>query len=288
MNITERLNGKRILIWGYGREGKSTERFIKEYCSVKSVEVFEGKAEQIDESKYDLIVKSPGINVTRYSEKYTSQTELFLGQFRDRVIGVTGTKGKSTTSSLIYHVLSACLADRRVLLVGNIGIPCFDAYAEIDENTVVVFEMSCHQLSHNPYSPHIAVFLNLYEDHLDYYGTRENYFATKKNITTHQTAEDWFFYGDDVPPIETAAKKRLITFGDPLTFETKLRGAHNQFNARFAYMIATELFGCADADVRSAIASFNGLPHRMEYVANIAGVDYYNYSTGTRPSCHTR
>ncbi len=288
MNITERLNGKRILIWGYGREGKSTERFIKEYCSVESVEVFEGKPEEIDEEKYDLIVKSPGINVTRYSEKYTSQTELFLGQFRERVIGVTGTKGKSTTSSMIYHVLSACLPDRKVLLVGNIGIPCFDAYADIDENTVVVFEMSCHQLSHNPYSPHIAVFLNLYEDHLDYYGTRENYFATKKNITTHQTAADYFFYGNDVPFVETPAQKRLITFDDPLCFDMKLLGSHNQFNARFAYVIATELFGCADADVREAIAAFNGLKHRMEFVANIAGVDWYNDSISTIPEATIR
>ena len=288
MDITERLNGKRILIWGYGREGKSTERFIKEYCRVESVAVFEGKAEEIDESKYDLIVKSPGINVTRYSEKYTSQTELFLGQFRRQVIGITGTKGKSTTSSLMHHVLSACLTDRKVLLVGNIGIPCFDAYAEIDENTVIVFEMSCHQLNRNPYSPHIAVFLNLYEDHLDYYGTRENYFATKKNITTHQTDTDLFFYGNDVPYIETAAQKRLIRFNDPPRFEMLLKGEHNQFNARFVYTIATEVFGCADAEVRAAIATFHGLPHRMEFVANIAGVDWYNDSISTIPEATIR
>ncbi len=287
MNITDRLNGKRILIWGYGREGKSTERFIKEYCTVQSVEVFEGKQEEIDESKYDLIIKSPGIHVEEYHEKYTSQTELFLGQFRSQVIGVTGTKGKSTTSTLMYRVLSRCLS-RKVLLVGNIGIPCFDAYAEIDPDTVVVFEMSCHQLAHNPYSPHIAIFLNLYEDHLDYYHTRENYFATKKNITTHQTENDYFFYGNEVPPIDTRAQKRLIRFDDPLTFETRLKGAHNQFNARFVYTVATSLFGCADADVRAAIAAFNGLEHRMEFVANVGGVDYYNDSISTIPEATIR
>lgn len=282
MNIADRLNGKRILIWGYGREGRSTERFIKEYCAVQSVAVFEGKAEEIDESQYDLIIKSPGIYVSRYSEKYTSQTELFLAQFGSQVIGVTGTKGKSTTSSLLYHVLSECLS-RKVLLVGNIGIPCFDAYAEIDADTVIVFEMSCHQLAFNPYSPHIAVFLNLYEDHLDYYGTRENYFATKKNITAHQTAADHFFYGNDVPPIATAAQKHLIRFDDPLTFDMKLKGAHNQFNARFVYAIATQLFGCGDAAVRASIATFCGLPHRMEFVAEIAGVEWYNDSISTIP-----
>jgi UDP-N-acetylmuramoylalanine--D-glutamate ligase len=143
--------------------------------------------------------------------------------------------------------------------------------------------MSCHQLNRCPYSPHIAVFLNLYEDHLDYYGTRENYFATKKNITLHQTAADWFYYGNDVPPIETAAAKRLVRFDDPLTFEMKLKGAHNQFNARFVYLIATERFGCDPAAVRAAIAGFNGLEHRMEFVANVGGVDYYNDSISTIP-----
>ena len=287
MNITDRLNGKRILIWGYGREGKSTERFLQTHCKPQSVEVYEGKVEGIDEEKYDLIVKSPGIHVERYSPKYTSQTEMFLDQFRSQTIGVTGTKGKSTTSSMLYHVLSACL-DRKVLLVGNIGIPCFDAYDNIDDDAVVVFEMSCHQLANNPFSPHVAVFLNLYEDHLDYYHTRENYFATKKNITTHQTADDWFFYGNDVPPVETAAQKRLITFDDPRTFQMKLKGAHNQFNARFVYGIATELFGCADAQIRAAIADFNGLPHRMEFVAAVNGVEYYNDSISTIPEATVR
>ncbi len=287
MTIIERFSGKRVLIWGYGREGKSTERFIRTYCNVQSYEIFEGKPGEIDESKYDMIVKSPGINVPRWSDKYTSQTELFLEQFGDRTVGVTGTKGKSTTSSMLYHVLSACLGEN-VLLVGNIGLPCFDAYPRLNENSAVVYEMSCHQLNRCPYSPHIAVFLNLYEDHLDYYGTRENYFATKKNITLHQTAADWFYYGNDVPPIETAAAKRLVRFDDPLTFEMKLKGAHNQFNARFVYLIATERFGCDPAAVRAAIAGFNGLEHRMEFVANVDGVDYYNDSISTIPEATIR
>lgn len=286
MKITERLNGKRILIWGYGREGKSTERFLQAHCSVKSCEVFEGKAEDIDEEKYDYIIKSPGINVCRWSDKYTSQTELFLEEFAGRTVGITGTKGKSTTSSLLFHVLSACRGN--TLLVGNIGKPCLDEYDNINETTAVVYEMSCHQLNHNRFSPHVAVFLNLYEDHLDYYGTRENYFATKKNITTHQTASDLFFCGDQVPPIETAAKTEVISFNEGETFTMLLKGAHNQFNARFVYRIATGVFGCEPQQVREAIAGFPGLPHRMEYVGSVEGVAYYNDSISTIPEATIR
>ena len=167
MRVMDRLKDKNILIWGYGREGKSTERFINTFCSVKNLSVFEGTADGIHESEYDYIIKSPGIKVDAYSEKYTSQTELFLEEFAPQTIGITGTKGKSTTSAMLYHVLRACKGEN-VQLVGNIGLPCLDYYGEYDKDTIIVFEMSCHQLSHLRYSPHVAVLLNLYEEHLDY------------------------------------------------------------------------------------------------------------------------
>ena len=191
MKITDILEGKRVLIWGYGREGKSTERFIRDFCHVQALSVYEGKKDGIREDDWDCIIKSPGIKAEGLSEKYTSQTQLFLEEFRDRTVGVTGTKGKSTTSSLLYTVLAAC-SGRKTFLVGNIGYPCLDYYGEIDDNSLIVFEMSCHQLSTVTLSPHTAVFLNLYEEHLDYYGTFDRYFAAKKNITLFQTEEDYF------------------------------------------------------------------------------------------------
>ena len=100
MKITEILKGKRILLWGYGLEGKSTEKFINKYCGAAELTVFQGKREEIDEDAYDYIIKSPGIVAWDLSDKFTSMTDLFLSEFSGQVIGITGTKGKSTTSSL--------------------------------------------------------------------------------------------------------------------------------------------------------------------------------------------
>ena len=282
MKITDYLNDKRVLLWGYGLEGKSMEKFIKSYCSVKELAIFQGKREEIDEDAYDCIFKSPGIVAWDLSDKFTSMTDLFLGQFSGQVIGVTGTKGKSTTSSLIYTVLSKC-ADRPALLVGNIGFPALDYYGEITDDTVIVFEMSCHQLAHAKISPHVAVFLNLYEEHLDYYGTMDKYFLAKANITLHQKPGDYLYVGNNVPPIETAAEKTVISYDDPMRFDMGLKGDHNQFNARFAYTISTQLFGCDPEEVRGAIAEFTGLRHRMQFAGNVNGVDYYDDSISTIP-----
>ena len=168
MNIQEKFGNKRILIWGFGREGQSTKHFLSRCCTPACVDVFEGKRDGIDEDAYDFIIKSPGIVMEEEHPKYTSQTEIFLEEHRDRVIGVTGTKGKSTTASMLRHVLGRCL-NKKVILLGNIGEPCLDYFDEVDDETVVVFEMSCHQLAHTKVSPHVALFLNLYEEHLDYY-----------------------------------------------------------------------------------------------------------------------
>lgn len=294
MKILEALNGKKILIWGYGREGRSTERFLHSFAFPKNVKVFEGPEEQVDFSAYDLVVKSPGIPLKAPHENVTSQTALFLSAFRDQTIGITGTKGKSTTSTLLYEVLKAVKGDN-VLLVGNIGLPCLDYIDRIDEDTLIVFEMSCHQLNDLRVSPHVAVFLNLYEEHLDYYGTKERYFQAKSMITRNQKPEDFVYLGENVPPIETPAKKTVIPFGTaentdggtvknaPERFLMKLPGEHNQFNARFVFKICTEVLGLPEPAVREAIANFKGLRHRLEFVANIKKVDYYDDSISTIP-----
>lgn len=280
MNIIEYMCDKCILIWGYGVEGKSTERFLKKFCKVKHIDIYEGKYENIIEDNYDLIIKSPGIVMEEDNEKYTSQTELFLGQFRDQTIGVTGTKGKSTTSTMLYTVLKRC-CDNKVLLLGNIGCPCLDYYEEISEETIIVYEMSCHQLAHTKLSPHIAVFLNFYEEHLDYYGTMEKYFNAKCNITVNQQKEDILLLGENVPEIKTLAN--VIKIHKSNDFELLMNGIQNQYNAEFIYFIAVNLFGLNCEKVKYHIERFSGLPHRLEYLGTKNGVRYYDDSISTIP-----
>ncbi|MEG0895073.1 MAG: Mur ligase family protein, partial [Oscillospiraceae bacterium] len=175
------------LIWGMGREGNSTYNYLRRYTDEKLYIADDKEIDlknytnveqvsKIDFSKYEKIYKSPGIttyNMDFDKSKLTSQTEVFFQKYKSQIIGVTGTKGKSTTSSLIYHILKG-ITDN-VVLVGNIGLPCLDFIDEIDDKTIIVFELSCHQLEYVTASPHIAVLLNTYQDHLDHYGTYENY-----------------------------------------------------------------------------------------------------------------
>ena len=282
MSIISELENKRILIWGYGREGKSTERFLLKHCPSSVIEIFEGSGEDIQFDNYDLVITSPGINTPIENEKMTSQTELFLSQFGKQTIGITGTKGKSTTSSLMYSTLSARYG-KKVFLVGNIGYPCLDYYDEIDDQSIIVYELSCHQLNRCRYSPHVAVFLNLFEDHLDYYKTRENYFRVKSNITLHQDENDFYFYGSTVPDLVTKAQTRLLPEVSANAYEISLLGEHNQYNANVVYMICSELYDMTDEEIRKAFLSFHGLPHRMEFAGTVNGISYYDDSISTIP-----
>jgi UDP-N-acetylmuramoylalanine--D-glutamate ligase len=277
---------KRILLWGYGREGKSTERFLREYSHPAQITVFEGKPEELTQERIaacDYIIKSPGIPYFSESEKLTSQTEIFLQAFREQTIGVTGTKGKSTTSSMLASVLGACTG-RRTLLMGNIGLPCLDYFGEMEEDTIAVMELSCHQLANARTAPHIGVFLNLYEEHLDYYHTLDAYFAAKAHIARCQKAGDFFYCGENVPEIECASERTVIK-PDPAreTPGMKLYGAHNQLNALFVRTIAERHFGCPSDAVTQALQDFEALPHRMHPVGRYGGLDWYDDSISTIP-----
>ena len=280
-SIEKKLNNKRILIFGYGREGKSTEEYIKSHVNVEKLDIFEGKKEDINEADYDYIIKSPGIVMLESNPKYTSQTELFLDEFADRTIGVTGTKGKSTTSSMIAHTLNQC--GIKAILLGNIGKPCFDMIDEIDEKTWIVFELSCHQLLHINRAPHVALFLNLFEEHLDYYGTMEKYFLAKANIISHQQDGDICFVGGNVPEIDTKANKTVITKPQN-DYKLSILGEHNKINAEFVYNVSAMILGENKKDqIVAAIEAFEGLPHRLERFAVIDDVTYYDDSISTIP-----
>ena len=303
--IIEFLRNKKILILGFGREGKSSLDFIRRELPeaevavadqqdivVENTTVISGK-NYLDACKdYDLILKAPGVIIKDYLDaetkaKITSQTDLFMRVFHRQIIGVTGTKGKSTTSSLIYHVLKS--AGRDTQLVGNIGKPCFDILDEITNQTAIVFELSAHQLEFIQASPHIAVLLNIYEEHFDHYTTPDDYYNAKKNIYKYQTPDDLLIYGDifqhaTIDEINAAQSMKIdITKTEVFPrdqIHTKLIGEHNQLNIQVAAAIAYA-YKINGEDFKQAIASFQPLPHRLEYIGTFRGIKFYNDSIAT-------
>ena len=200
-NFISELQGyKKIAIFGYGVEGKSFHAFAKKYLPEVEIRIVD-KAYSSEENYLDglaeaeLIIKSPGISLHNLGIAYddynfTSITELFIKHFGSQIIGVTGTKGKSTLVTLIDSMLKN--AGKKSLLCGNIGLPPLEIMEQIDEESFVVMELSSHQLHHINYSPHIAILTNLFAEHLDYYESEDDYYRAKFNIFLHQKRDDIF------------------------------------------------------------------------------------------------
>ena len=315
------FEGKKVLILGFGREGRSTLDLIKEFdCKIgisdqslsvtpelERYELFSGENYLDAISDYDIVMKTPGIALfDKLSEKdkskITGQTDLLLRFCKNKIIGVTGTKGKSTTSSLIHHILEHC--GKSSVLIGNIGVPPLTITDSIEKDTVIVCEMSCHQLEYVQASPDIAVLLNIYEEHLDHYTDFSAYRRAKENIYRFQSCDDTLIYNsecysdelDAVPSKKISASQRdeadvyikeknIVFHGEVILGEKlapKLEGEHNLYNIAVAIAAAAEC-GC---DLQAAIGSvhdFNGLEHRMEIVRTVNGVKYVNDSISTIP-----
>ena len=246
--------------------------------------------------QFDVVLQSPGIclkDVMHLFEKVwlTSQTDLFLSMFRKQCIGVTGTKGKSTTASLIHHLLRE--TGHESLFGGNIGLPLFDLVPQVTPSATVVLELSCHQLEFVRCSPHIAVLLNLFEEHLDHYRDFMAYQRAKYNIACFQDEDDIFIApsSDD----RVAALRQLLPpksavrlFGEgELTLsqdDFPLKGEHNRRNAEAAMLAVQAAFPTVSLDSMCfALGSFRSLPHRLEPVGRVGGIDFYNDSISTIP-----
>ncbi len=319
--LKEYTKNKNICILGFGREGRSTYKMIEKYCSPKSLVIADlndidrlsnnlpenvglicGENYQDTIDDFDIVFKSPGIVLKKSPEnlkcEITSETQVFFSVFREQIIGITGTKGKSTVTSLIYHVLNEAGIDCRI--AGNIGIPVFDIAEGINEETIIICELSCHQLEYMTVSPSKAVFLNLYEEHLDHYGTLENYYNAKKNIYLHQTLTDslWCDYKlktDDIPSNCITVSSRYnnadvfivrgkVYDSDDGEFEIpvndlKLLGVHNHYNIAVAWDICHNYV--SRHQFSDALVSFNPLPHRLEYIGTFKDIRWYDDSIST-------
>jgi len=302
--LSNLINNKRVLVLGYGMEGRSSYRLLCEVggfaevavadrnplSDVPDCKVISGKGYLASIDEYDIVFKSPGIALPKshsdYKSKITSQTEVFMQAYRKQVIGITGTKGKSTVSSLLYYVLSTNGVP--CIFAGNIGRPVFDILSDIKPDTVIVLELSCHQLDYCGYSPGTAVYLNLYQDHLDYYGSFERYASTKKNIFLHQEPSDILYCTEGIKPeISECVSQIVVVDETALPFKSfdevqgvRLHGRHNLTNCSFVLAIA-KTYGVSDDEFVSSLVSFTPLRHRLEFVGNFGGVDYYDDSIST-------
>ena len=295
--ILNRLRGKRILILGFGREGKSSLAFIKKYLPDAEVAVADKNA--MDGVKYsgdqylqaiydfDIVIKTPGISLKDVDVKgveITSQTDLFLCQFHNQTIGISGTKGKSTTTSLIYHLLKE--SGRDAILTGNIGIPCFDIMERIHEDSIVVYELSAHQLEYVHNSPKVGVLLNVFEEHLDHFGTFERYKQAKFNLLRYMGSDDFAVVHDSLLMETLELGVNNVVFSN-MEFDIDedalpVLGPHNLLNVKAA-LCACEAYGVDAREVIPCLYTFKPLEHRLEPVGTFGGVTFVNDSISTIP-----
>lgn len=309
LNLSMRLadcSEKLVIILGFGREGKAMLNVLK--SKVPSARIIVTDEQSIDVPEFKtlsdaiaavtsetIVIKSPGIPFQKaYVEEmqhagaqFASSTNLFMAERKGQgtIIGVTGTKGKSTTSSLLAHVLKE--AGGRVVLAGNIGEP---SIAHLDEpaDTIFVLEMSSYQLADLTVAPDIAMIVNLYEEHMDWHGDVASYHAAKMRIAELQTAADVFVYNEKFPQLVDLAhrvKSETIAFADRADESLDhlhLLGDHNRENAAGVLAVADH-FGIDRAIVDRAFASFQPLPHRLQDLGIAQGIRFINDSISTTP-----
>lgn len=306
--IADFLRGKSVLILGFGREGHSSLQFIlsnKINCKIGIADQFalEEEKQMFSEHPkiafhtgpdyldavhyYDFILKAPGIPGRNLSQgimgEISSQTDLFLAAYHHQTIGISGTKGKSTTSSLVHHLLIQ--SGKKSILTGNIGIPCFDIIPQIEPDSIIVFELSANQLEYVHHSPHICVLLNIFEEHLDHFGTFEAYKEAKKQLLKFCKPKDLIVIHESLNTEINISSRNVLVF--PQTdylpgLQTQLIGSHNLLNVQAAILAVTGT-GLKKEEVLKHLLSFKGLPHRIEYLGQFAGIEFYNDSIATIP-----
>lgn len=336
------ITHKNIALLGFGKENRAVYDYLKDKdCQITICDRSEsltdlpdgvtlqlGEHYLADLSQFDLIFRSPGIpyhtreiQAARQADTIiSSQTQLFLSLCPAKVIGVTGTKGKSTTTALIAYILQQAQKNGALpgnaYSAGNIGLPPISLLPNLTTDDWVVLELSSFQLQDATISPHIAVVLNVTVDHLDHHRDEAEYISAKKNIIRYQLPTDKLvvsldsltstFFADETPAQTyyfsreksvdqgTFVERRL---GDDViilrlpgqadttickTEEVRLLGAYNLENVTAA-VTAAALAGADSASIAAGVTQFNGLPHRLQYIAEKQGIRYYDDSKSTTP-----
>ena len=310
---------KKICILGFGKEGKSTYNFLLKN-GINNILVHDKVKQDVDGvygddylnnlDSYDVIIKSPGvilkdIDISSFKNKITSQLEIAMKYIKSHIIGVTGSKGKSTTTSLIYQMLKDQGYD--AYLLGNIGNPILDYIDDFKSDSYLVIEMAGLQLEYVNISPNIAVMTNLFKEHLDFFGDEDKYYNSKVNIARFQNSNDYLVYCSSNETLDkyiknTDIKSKIfkanydngdIYIKDDYIYiddrkiynindERNLLGKHNLMNIMLCLKVADILNLDFNKCIKT-INEFKNLDHRMELVGTFNGITYYDDAIATIP-----
>jgi UDP-N-acetylmuramoylalanine--D-glutamate ligase len=306
----------KIAIAGYGVEGQENYRYWSQWpeneltivdenavVAPEGVETIIGQNAFGQLQDFDMVIRTAGLAPRKIvtNGKIWSATNEFFEKCPATIIGVTGSKGKGTTSSMIASILEA--AGRKVWLVGNIGISSLSVLDQIQPDDIVVYELSSFQLWDAQKSPHIAVVLYIEQEHLDVHDSMEDYVHAKMQITLHQTPEDILIYNGAnqyASKIAEASSAQKIAYPSEenayvadgwfyygeqqlcLVETLHILGAHNIDNA-LAAIDAVWPFTQEIGAIKTGLWNFKGLPHRLSFVRTVNGVSYYDDSIGTTP-----
>ena len=293
----------RVAILGFGQEGKAVLRFLKKNQPKIKPVILDKKRDLKYLSKlknFDVIYRSPGVpynlpqiqSAIKGGVKFSSATDLFFESASARggrrskgtIIGITGTKGKSTTATLIYKVLKN--AGRDVYLGGNIGKPAIELLPKLKKKSITILELSSFQLQGLKHSPSIAIILDVFSDHLDAHLDLKEYLAAKSNIVKNQKGSDLVFYFSGNRQSKNIALKskgkKIAVVPDKNIAGLKIPGEHNRKNAAMVMAVANEL-KVPQKGVIQVLKKFGGLTHRLQLVRTIKGVKFYNDSASTNP-----
>lgn len=302
------LNGKTVCILGFGREGKAMLEALEAYAPQAIITIADANASLTHErhrvragpqyleglDEYDVVVKSPGIfpheALCSLGPTITNSTQIFFDSITHTgalTIGVTGSKGKSTTTSLIHAMLTQ--GGRKSILAGNIGEPAIQYVDKANAETIFVLELSSYQLMNLCVSPRIAVITSFFPEHLDYHGSLEAYKDAKKNITRFQSEEDCVFYPygskacEDIARASAGKKYSFRPADSPVAIEdTALLGEHNLSNIAGAFRVARSIGIEEEACVR-ALKAFRGLPHRLQALGTYHDIQWVDDAISTTP-----
>jgi UDP-N-acetylmuramoylalanine-D-glutamate ligase len=292
----DELKKKKVLIFCFCREGRDNFLFLRKLfpdkvlgiadknsklknqkSKLKKVRWCLGKDYLKSLKKYDVIIKSPGIPFKILPKsalkKITTQTEIFFENCPAKIIGITGTKGKSTTASMIYQILKA--RGIKAHLIGNIGKPVLSTLLKAKSNDVFVYELSSHQLYKLKKSPQVAVFLNIYPEHLDYYRNFKEYARAKANIALYQTKSDYLVFNSKDKLIKEFAKRSKAK-------KIPIKGKYYSLNKEAAKAVG-KIFKVPSKIIQKVIRKFKNLPHRLELVGKFKGITFYNDALSTIP-----